>query len=117
MEMNVLNITLLCSLIRKLAKMLICSPIHDQSMIYLYTSRFDNTPFTFNYVTDFAAKKIVQYVEFEHEEPDDDGNIYIEEIEVYVIPTNSYKLITFKNETERVRFIKIINQYYFKEIA
>lgn len=97
--------------------MLICSPVHDPDIIYLFTDLEDRIPYTFMSVKQCPVFDKVITVEVEEEDRDEDGDIISDEIDVKVIPTNAYKYIQFKHPSEQLRFEKIVKKYYNKEIT
>lgn len=97
--------------------MLICSPVNDPEIIYLFVDIEDRVPYTFTFVKQCPVFDKVITIEIEEEETDDDGEVISDEIDVKVIPTNAYKYIQFRQPAEQLRFEKIIKKYYNKEIT
>jgi len=95
--------------------MYLCSPVDDNSIIYLFRNEQDRNPYLFFDAFNYPTFKNSEFVEIEDTgNTDDDGASIIDEVEIMMIPTNSYKLINFKTEVELRRFHKTVEKYYLK---
>jgi hypothetical protein len=96
--------------------MRLCISVSDEEYIYIFTGENDLHPILFYGVTRFPLNKKTETFEVEEEESDE-GEYRVNEMDFFTVPTNAYKLIEFKSERHRKRFVDYIEEYYSKEIT